>query len=62
MKKEKSMVITREEFEAYCEVQESGITNMLDIKLVSQLSDLNRNQVMFIIKNYGVLYKKYKGE
>jgi len=56
------MAITREEFEAYCEVQESGITNMLDIKLVSQLSDLNRNQVMFIIKNYGVLYKKYKGE
>ena len=56
------MTITKDEFEAYCEVQESGYTNMLNIKLVSQLSGLTKNQVVFIIRNYGMLSQKYKGE
>ena len=49
------MLISKEDFEAYCEVQESGVTNMLNVRLVSQLSGLDKDQVMFIIRNYGEL-------
>ena len=32
--------ITKEQFEAYVDVQESGITNMFDVKMVQSLSGL----------------------
>ncbi len=56
------MSITKEEFEAYCRVQESGVTNMLDVRIVSQLSGLDSDQVWHIIENYGKLMNEYKGE
>ena len=56
------MSITKEEFEAYCEVQESGVTNMLNVELVSQLSGLDQDQVWHIIENYGELQAEHKGE
>ena len=56
------MSITKEEFEAYCEVQESGVTNMLDIRRVSQLSGLGQDKVWHIIENYGELQAAHKGE
>ena len=51
--------ITREQFEAYIDVQESGITNMFDVKTVSQLSGLEKEEIMTIMKSYGELKEKY---
>ena len=36
--------ITQEQFEAYVDVQESGVTNMFDVKTVSQLSGLEKEE------------------
>ena len=51
--------ITREDFEAYVDVQESGITNMFDVKTVGALSGLEKEQIMTIMTNYGELKDKY---
>ena len=51
--------ITKEQFEAYVDVQESGVTNMLDVKTVSNLSGLEKKQILTIIKNYSELKEKY---
>lgn len=51
--------ITQEQFEAYVDVQESGVTNMFDVKTVSQLSGLEKEDIMTIMKNYGELKEKY---
>lgn len=56
------MSITKEEFEAYCRVQKSGVTNMMNVRLVSDLSGLDKDQVWHIIKNYGELMNEHKGE
>ena len=51
--------ITKEQFEAYVDVQESGITNMFDVKTVGQLSGLEKEQIMTIMTSYGELKDKY---
>ncbi len=51
--------ITRKEFEAYEKVRVSGVTNMLMVGNVSELSGLSREVIMTIIKNYFELVKKY---
>ena len=51
--------ITQEQFEAYVDVQESGVTNMFDVKTVSQLSGLEKEVIMTIMKSYGELKEKY---
>jgi hypothetical protein len=51
--------ITKEDFEAYVDVQESGVTNMFDVRTVGQLSGLEKEQIMEIMKNYGTLKDKY---
>ena len=51
--------ITKENFEAYVNVQESGITNMFDVKMVQSLSGLEKEQIMTIMTNYGELKEKY---
>ena len=51
--------VTREEFESYVDVQESGVTNMFDVKTVGQLSGLEKEQIMTIMKSYGELQDKY---
>ena len=51
--------ITREDFEAYVDVQESGVTNMFDVRTVGQLSGLEKEQIMTIMTNYGELKDKY---
>ena len=51
--------ITKEQFEAYVDVQESGVTNMFDVKTVGQLSGLEKEQIMKIMTNYGELKDKY---
>jgi len=51
--------ITQDQFKAYTNVQESGITNMFDVKAVSTYSGLNREDIMTIMKNYSTLNEKY---
>ena len=51
--------ITKENFEAYVDVQMSGVTNMFDVKTVGQLSGLNKVEIMTIMTNYGELKDKY---
>ena len=47
------MEITQDQFEAYTDVQESGITNMFDVRTVSAHSGLDRQEIMYIMTNYG---------
>ena len=51
--------ITKEQFETYVNVQMSGITNMFNVKLVGELSGLEKEQIMKIMTNYGELKDKY---
>ena len=51
--------ISREQFEAYVNVQESGVTNMFDVRTVSDLSGLEKEEIMTIMKSYGELKEKY---
>ena len=51
--------ITKEQFEAYVDVQMSGVTNMWNVKLVGELSGLEEEKIMEIMKNYGTLKDKY---
>ena len=51
--------ITKEQFEAYVDVQMSGVTNMFDVKTVGQLSGLEKEQIMTIKTSYGELKDKY---
>ena len=51
--------ITQEQFEAYVDVQMSGVTNMFDVKTVSQLSGLEKGEIMTIMQSYGELKEKY---
>ena len=51
--------ITQEQFEAYVDVQESGVTNMFDVKTVGELSGLEKEEIMTIMQSYGQLKEKY---
>ena len=52
--------ITKQQFKAYLQVQMSGVTNMFDLKNVTALTGLDKNQCLEIMENYGELYKKHK--
>ena len=54
------MAVTREEFEAYTYVQESGVTNMFDVNTVSELSGLGRPKIMEIMEKYEIYKRIYK--
>ena len=59
-KKQKIMSeITKEQFEAYVDVQMSGVTNMFDVRTVGDLSGLEKEQIITIMKSYGELKDKY---
>jgi len=53
------MSVTKEEFNAYVSVQHSGITNMFDVRTVSELSGLGRPKIMEIMEKYDIYHKKY---
>ena len=52
------MEITQDQFKAYTNVQESGITNMFDVKAVSTYSGLDKQEIMYIMQNYGTLLEQ----
>ena len=51
--------ITKEQFEAYVDVQMSGVTNMFDVRTVGELSGLEKEEIMTIMQSYGELKEKY---
>ena len=51
--------ITKEQFEAYVDVQMSGVTNMFNAKLVGELSGLEKEQILTIMQHYGELKDKF---
>ena len=51
--------ITQEEFDAYEDVRQSGVTNMFNVSVVSDYSGLSRQQIMAIMSNYKTLHEKY---
>jgi len=53
------MEITRNQFESYEKVRQSGATNMLNLRLVSELTGLSKEECSEIIKNYWELNKRY---
>ena len=53
------MSITQEEFDAYEDVRQSGITNMFNVSVVSDYSGLSRDKIITIISNYNTLHEKY---
>ena len=53
------MSITQEEFDAYEDVRQSGVTNMFNVSVVSDYSGLNRDKIITIISNYNTLHEKY---
>ena len=54
------MKITRIEFNKFKECQESGITNMLNIKIVKSVTGLKEDKITFIIQNYTELKVKFE--
>lgn len=48
--------ITKKDFQAYLKVQNSGKTNMFDLRNVVKLSSLSREKILEIMTNY----RKYK--
>ena len=53
------MNITQDEFAAYEDVRESGVTNMFNVSVVSDYSGLSRDKIITIMSNYDTLAKKY---
>ena len=56
------MNITRRDFDAYRDVQDSGLTNMWDVRTVSSMSGLSKDKIMYIMKNYENLMDKYDAD
>ena len=60
-------MISKEKFDAYITVQQSGMTNMFAIPNVIQLADqiceveLTREDCIYIMEDYSMLKEKYKG-
>lgn len=53
--------ITREDFESYEAVRVSGVTNMFMISTVEDLSGLDKDTIIAIIKHYEKLMDKFPG-
>ena len=51
--------ITQDEFDAYEDVRESGVTNMFNVSVVSDYSGLSRDKIITIMENYNTLADKY---
>ena len=51
--------ITQEDFQAYEDVRESGVTNMFNTSVVSDYSGLSKDKIVSIMQNYGALHEKY---
>ena len=53
------MEITKEQFLDYEAVRLSGVTNMIAVTVIEELSGLSREQIFEIMKRHDELKKKY---
>ena len=58
-RKLRKIEITKEQFTAYVRVQKSGVTNMFDLRNVTALTGLSKEQCIAIMEQYSELVKKY---
>ena len=56
---EKTVNVDMLDFVKYLDCRDSGVTNMFDIRNVTALTGLSKEQIMYIIKNFDKLEKKY---
>lgn len=56
---ENTTLITRRDFELFEQVRASGVTNMLAIDRVKDLSGLSRETILAIMDSYSELMEKY---
>ena len=49
------------DFIKYEDCRTSGVTNMFDVRNVTALTGLSKEQIMEIMTNYGTLKEKYDG-
>ncbi len=47
------------DFVKYLDVRDSGVTNMFDLRNVTALTGLSKEQIMYIMKNFSELEEKY---
>ena len=52
--------ITKAQFNRYEGCRLSGATNMFDVRNVTMLTGLNKDQIMYIMENYSKLQEKYQ--
>jgi len=48
------------DFMKYEDVRQSGVTNMFDVRNVTALTGLNKEEIMYIMQNYSELQEKYQ--
>jgi len=54
--------ITRDDFEAYEAIRQSGLCNMFDYNAYKDASGLSREKAIAIMENYGKLKKAFEGD
>jgi len=52
-------MITKDKFDRYEAVRQSGATNMFDVRMVSRLSGLSNKEIIDIMKNYHRYEKEF---
>jgi len=52
--------ITKEQFDEYEACRESGVTNMFDVRTVMQITGLEKETILIIMKHYSELKAKYE--
>ena len=53
--------ITKDDFNAYLKVRDSGITNMFDIGTVEALTGMNKKQILYIMENFTAINNEFNG-
>jgi len=53
------MEITKSEFDLYETVRRSGVVNMMFVSKVSEITNMTKEQVLYVMKNFEALEKKY---
>ena len=51
--------ISREKFESYEQVRQSGVTNMFNVSLVCELAEITKSECFYIMKHYSQLAQSF---
>ena len=56
---EKTVNVDMLDFVKYLDVRDSGVTNMFDLRNVTALTGLSKEQIIYIMENFSELEEKY---